>query len=366
MKVLIVDDSINKFNDVSKAIINGRENFLEVYSVEDVKSAMDFIKQTKVDILIVDQQIPISSKISSDIEIDGGSKLIMEIERKRDQIIVPNYIVGLSQFPENQTVFSDIWKKLIYSPDKSDWSKSLNKLLLHVEATIGNSKDHIQVNFKKNYIYLEGLTDLNYLDKVLELNPDLVGDFELHSMSNAGANWVGQQLIIWGHTLPKTQTGEHLTSIGVFDNDDAGIKACSETKKKLSTQNQKQYAKIFSISPNFSNEVLEYYKNGLSIEIEIESLLPPNILKYAEEQNWLENRSTIFIKQPKEWDQMNETIPEFLERKGIKDDKLLYLKKVKIGRKRDLLNYVILEADKDSRILNNMKLMLEEIIKKLK
>lgn len=364
MKVLIVDDSINKFNDVSKTIIKGRESFLEVYSVEDVKSAMEFISNHHVNVLIVDQQIPISSKLNNNVEIDGGAKLLREIERKKKLINLPNYIIGLTQFPENESSFSDIWNKLIYSPDKTDWSKSLNKLLSHAEITTENAKIERQVESKKNTIYLEGKTDLSYLGKVQEIYPELKGNYELVSMSNAGANWVGQQLIIWGHSLPKDQDSNHLTSIGVFDNDDAGIKACNETKKKLSTSNQKQYSKIFNLHPSFSNEILEYYKNGLSIEIEIESLLPLEILNYAEEKEWLENRSPIFIKQPKDWDQMNETVPDFLKRKGISEEYLVYLKKVKIGKKLDLLNYVLEVSKSNPDILNNLKKLLIAIIEK--
>lgn len=366
MKVLIVDDSINKFNDISESIIIGRESFLEVYSVEDLKSAMDFLSKNEIDLLIVDQQIPISTKINSAVEIDGGSRLVNEIERKKQQIKVPKYIIGLTQFPENEVAFSDIWQKIIYSPDKKDWSISLNKLISHAELVFQNFSKTNESQKRKRTIFVEGETDKTYFNRVIELNAELAGDYEIYSIPNAGANWVGQQLIIWGHTLPKDINGSNLEAIGIFDNDDAGNKAFNATKKKLNTSNQKEFAKLFTILPKYSKDVLEYYKIDLPIEIEIESLLPNSLLKIAENNGWLENRSPIFIRQPKDWDQMNETIPDFLSRKGLDKEKLLLLKKVRISNKKDMLDFVLEESKKDPDILINIRNLLSDVIEKIK
>jgi len=362
IRVLVVDDSIDKFDDVSKSlIIKGISTKID--SVEDTKGAMDFLKIHKVDLLIVDQQIPVI-KGTTEVIKNGGELLVKEIERKSKTIKIPNFIIGLTQFDDN-VYFSDIWKQLIYSPSKTDWSISLKKIIKHIDTVSSDSMVRQIKELSKPTVFLEGLTDLSYFNKVIELNQEMKGDYVLKSQNNAGANWVAQQLIIWGHTLPKTELKENLMSIGVFDNDTAGIKSKHDAINKLNTPNQKRHSKIYSLPPKHSEQTKKFYSKSLHIELEIETFLPLKILEFADNQGWLENRSPIFITPPKDWDQMDENVSEFLERKGLNANEKLYLKKVKLNKKQTFANYVLKEADKDKTILDDMKSILKDITNKL-
>jgi hypothetical protein len=184
----------------------------------------------------------------------------------------------------------------------------------------------------------------------------------ISSQKNAGANWVAQQLVIWGHQLMRNANKELVKAIGLFDNDEAGIKAKNDVIKKLNTANQQEAAKIRMIQACHSANILEFYKKGLQIEIEIESLLPFKLLHYADEQGWLEYRNPLFIEMPKEWDQMTETVSNYLDRISFPKDSRVYLKKVKISKKEQFSKYVLAQADESIEVLDNLKTLLNELI----
>ena len=362
MNVLIVDDSIDKLSDVSKVLIDANLT-LNIGTVEDIQGAMIFLEQNNVDLLILDQYLPVRKGKDEKILKDGGVQLLSEISRKSKKINTPKYIIGLSQYVDECPVFSEIWSLIEYSPTHTKWHNPLIKILNHIAqvnayGTIDNStKPQLPT------LFVEGLTDVDLLNFVLNHHfVEFKDMFIIASQKNAGANWVAQQLVIWGHQLTRDSKKKLVKAIGLFDSDEAGIKAKNDVIKKLNTANQQEAAKISMLQAKHSSNILEFYKRGLQIEIEIESLLPFNLLNYADEQGWLEYRNPLFIESPKEWNQMTETVSNYLDRISFPKDSRVYLKKVKISKKEQFVKYVLKQADQSIEVLDNLKTLIGEMI----
>lgn len=362
MNVLIVDDSIDKLSEVSKLLVSIGIN-INIYTVEDIQGAMFFLQDNNVDLLIVDQFLPLIKGKGQKIFKDGGYQLINEINRKADKIIPPKYIIGLSQYYNDCPEFSDIWKILEYSPSHTRWCNPLIKLLKHISNIKDYSHNRTEGNDLLPKIFVEGLTDVNLLSYVTNYYfKEFKDKLSIESQRNAGANWVAQQLIIWGHQLKRNPEKELIKAVGLFDSDEAGIKAKDDALRKLNSSNQKEAAKLFSIQAKYSKNLIEFYRRGLQIEIEIESLLPVDILNYGDMQDWLEYRTPLFIEPPKDWNQMNETVSSYLDKIGFPNDLKVYLKKVKISKKEDFTSYVLDRATESIEILDNLKYLMNDLI----
>lgn len=362
MNILIVDDSIDKLSEVSKTLVDSGLN-ININTVEDIQGAMFFLKEKSVDLLILDQFLPLVKGKNSKILKDGGYQLINEISRKADKINTPRYIIGLSQFYNECPNFSEIWTLLEYSPSHNKWQNSLLKIIKHISNVYAVTFTEEQNRILQPTIYVEGLTDVSLLNCIVNnYYYDIKDQFIIESQKNAGANWVAQQIIIWGHQLRRNSENELIKSIGLFDFDEAGIKAKSDAIKKLNSSNQQEAVKTFTLQAKHNKNLIEFFKRGLQIEIEIESLLPVEILNFADEQGWLENRTPLFINPPKDWNQMSDTVSSYLDSIEFPNELKIYLKKVKINNKEQFTNYVIGEADKSIAILDNLKLLIDELV----
>jgi len=363
MNVLIVDDSIDKLSDVSKVLID-TSLALNIGTVEDIQGAMIFLEENNVDLLILDQYLPVRKGKDEEILKDGGFQLLSEISRKAKKINTPKYIIGLSQYADECPAFSDIWSLIEYSPTHTKWCNPLIKILNHIaEVNVNGTADNT-TKLLLPTLFVEGLTDVSLLNFVVNHHFFDVKDmFIIASQKNAGANWVAQQLVIWGHQLSRNSEKQLVKAIGLFDSDEAGIKAKNDAIKKLNSSNQQEAAKIGAIQAKHSSNIIEFYKRGLQIEIEIESLLPFKLLNYADEQGWLEYRNPLFIDFPKDWDQMTETVTNYLDRIEFPIDSRVYLKKVKISKKEQFAKYVLQQADESIELLDNLKTLMSELIK---
>lgn len=362
MKILIVDDSLNKLSDVSKVLIDTGKK-VEIKTVEDIQGALAFLIENSVDFLILDLFLPFRKGKNEKILPNGGSFLLNEINRKKDSIILPKYIIGLSQYHDQSTNFSDIWQVIEYSPSHTKWSNTLKSYVLHIEKILSQQDDNKENSRIVPTLYVEGLTDVDILTRVVELHfPNYKDKFSIVSQKNAGANWVAQQLIIWGHQLNRDANDKLIKAIGLFDSDEAGIKAKKDVNNKLTSLNQLESIKTNNILPKYSMNLLEYYKRGLKIEIEIESLLPTEFLIYADKKGWLEYRAPLFIEPPKDLDQMSETVPEFLERIEFPNDLSIYLKKVKLSKKEKFAKEIIIQSKHTPSLLDNFKTLISDVI----
>lgn len=365
MRVLIVDDSLDKLAEVSKTIISkNKSTSIFIDTVEDIQTALQFLQKNEIDLLILDQYLPQRKEEKEKIITNGGKILLQEIERKGDKIITPRYIVGLTQHYEEKIDFSPVWALLKYSPSETQWSNNLSKIISHI-INVNNKRPETNNNSEfKPTIFLEGLTDLFLFEKVIDFfHSDIKNMISLKSQNNAGANWVAQQMVIWGHMLPKTDNNESIKAVGLFDADEAGLKAKNDMTQKLTSQNQQKNCKSFQLQPKHVKNLVEFYKIGIKVEIEIESLLPIEILKIADENGWLEYRNPMFIESPKDWNPVEETIPNFLTRKEISEDYTVFLKKTKLKYKKRFNQFVLAQSEKNPEILNNISLVFEELKK---
>jgi len=362
MNILIVDDSINKLSDISKVLV-GTGVKANIQTVEDIQGALTFLTDTSVDFLILDLYLPFRKGKNEKILHDGGIYLLKEINRKKSRIKLPKYIMGLSQYYDSCANFSDIWLLVEYSPTHLKWSYPLISFVSHIENILSQEIAHKETKKLIPTLFVEGLTDVDILNRIVDIHfPNLKGKFTILSQKNAGANWVAQQLVIWGHQLNRDSSKNLIKAVGLFDNDEAGIKAKGDVVNKLTSLHQSESTKTISILPKYSKNLIEFYSRGLKVEIEIESLLPIEFLHFADEKGWLEYRVPLFIETPKDLNQMSETVPDFLERIEFPLELGIYLKKVKLSKKEVFVKELILQSQESISLLDNLKILLEDII----
>ncbi|MCG2760602.1 MAG: hypothetical protein L6407_05270, partial [Candidatus Delongbacteria bacterium] len=147
--------------------------------------------------------------------------------------------------------------------------------------------------------------------------------------------------------------------VGLLDQDDAGIKAKKVLATKAFTENQLKTFKCFELKPIYNTDVLNFYKKGIKIEIDIESLFPITVLKRAEELSYLEMRNPGFIEPPQKWIQFHTSFKEYCKGQGIEDDYFYYLNKVKKIKKDDFRKQV--DVSINSSELDNFKLLLNDL-----
>ncbi len=366
MKVLIVDDSLDKLDEVSEAIIKQNNcSSINIDTVGDIQSALLFLQKNDVDLLILDQFLPQRKEQKEDILPNGGKILLQEINRKPKKIITPRYIIGLTQHFEEKNDFSTIWSLLNYSPSETNWSTNLSKIISHINnVNRGRNNENQYLEFKPT-IFLEGLTDLTLFQYVLDIfYPEYRDKISLKSQKNAGTNWVAQQMVIWGHMFPKDKGGP-IKAVALFDGDNAGNKAREDMLQKLKSSKQQISCKNVQLIPKHSKNLIEFYRIGIKIEIEIESLLPIEILQKADENGWLESRNPMFVETPKDWNPVEERIPEYLNKKGIPEDYLIYLKKVSQRHKEEFIEFVVQECRDDENVLRNLKNLFKTLLKEI-
>ncbi|MGV0948238.1 hypothetical protein ACTS93_14030 [Empedobacter falsenii] len=283
----------------------------------------------------------------------------MEINRTLKNKI-PNYIIGFSQFDNYDVEFSKIWKVINFKIDTNDWKLSLSELLNHIK----NNNFNKEIDIIKPTVFVEGLTDKNYLDKaLLYYYPEYIEKIDIKTQSSAGSSWVANQLISWSHSMFKDLNGNYIKAIGVFDNDESGIEAKKQLDLKVLSENQKSTFKTLVLKPNYNQSVLAFYQKGCKIDIEIESLFSVNILKNAENAGFLENRKTIFKEVPKDWNQLEVNAKDYLISLGLSDE-IVYLKKVKKINKECFLKLIGSNDDLKTEFFNFKKL-LEDIFEQL-
>jgi hypothetical protein len=362
MRILIIDDSIDKVTELTKLI---KESLPEAYieTAENITGAMAlFQNQQTYNLAVVDVFIPLR-KGEKPMK-NGGELLIKELYRKIKTLNIPNYIIGLTQYDEGLVdSFSNIWKVIKFENNSDVWKKSFNQLLEHINSTV--FFDFKQKDFKPS-IYVEGLTDKIYLNIAIELfYPKFKDLFDIISQKSAGANWVANQVAIWAISKKKDANGEYVLAVGLLDADEAGIKARKDIFDRIKTENEQKCFKLININQSYNQELIVFYKKGCKIEVEVESLFPIDVIIHAEKQGWLEHRSPTFIENPKDWKQHKETSLNYIMKKGISNNQSLYLKKVKRENKMDFCNY-IKAIDEKEKNFSNFKLLIENILKELK
>lgn len=359
MNILVVDDSIDKLGEIAKCILK-INNKIRINTVQDIHGTFKFLSQNYIDLLIVDLFLP--ERISDNkIKKTGGEEIIREISRYSKKLNAPKYIVAVTQQEEiNASLINDIWPIIKYKIN-NNWDVKLSKIISHIDHIVNLDQEVIV----KPTVYVEGVTDEIYLKMALAIfYPEYINQIDIKSQSNAGANWVAQQLIIWGHQLPKKE-GNLIPCIGLLDNDDAGNLAKDNIHLKITTSNQKLSCKVLQILPNYNKSIIDFYSKRIKIQVEIESLFPPNILQYAADKNWLEMRNQPLLETPVDWNLMTQNLNDFILNKGVNTDNLIYLNQVKLTKKEVFSKYITKTYPDDNIVFQNFKLLLADILKKL-
>lgn len=360
MKVLIIDDSIDKISKLTE-VISTLSFKCSIDNTETISNAILLLKENLYDIAIVDLHLPL--RVGDEPISNGGKQLLEEIYRKNGILCVPKYILGFSQYDDEIKEFSPIWNVIRYSPSDTEWKSSILYLFKHVFYTSKN--DIVLPKEILPTVIVEGVTDLNFINTSIDLFfPTKKEKFILKSQSNAGANWVANQVVIWSLQGFKDDKGVNIKSIGLLDSDEAGNLAKKVINERLKSQNEQKAFKIVQILPKYNKEILKFYREKCKIELEIESLFPMEVLEYADSQNWLEHRNQTFVENPNDWEQHSQTSSQYMLSKGISENQLLYTKKVKIGKKIEFSKYVLGIEDKKATF-KNFELLVKELISAL-
>jgi len=358
MKILIVDDSIAKISSLTKIIIDSNPN-AQINSTNSIQNTMEILSETeRYDLLVVDIELPL--RVEELPKKNGGEVLLGEIERKIKPEKTPKYIVGFTQYDDLRDTFSHIWRTIVYEPSKSDWQIGIKKLLGHISKTLTGTSAILV----KPTLFVEGTSDKVILQKALNYYyPEKSHLLNISTTESAGANWVANQIAIWAYSLRKDGSGEYIQSVGLLDSDEAGNKAKNNIKERIITDNENNTFKIVQLNPSYNQEIIDFYKRGCKIEIEIESLFSSEVLNEAKSRDWLEHRRNTFIENPKDWKQFEHTSLGYVESLGIDERLHCHVMKVKLQNKKDFSDYVY-ALPKESYI--NFFKLLDDIFKNLR
>src|SRR5690606_7820920 len=108
ISILIVDDDLNKISSIIKTV---KEVFTETLSISQavcVQEAIEDLQSKEFHLLITDLQMPLKY---DDLNVDdnGGKSLIKALYKKKNNINIPMYIVGLTQFVELKNTYEGVW-----------------------------------------------------------------------------------------------------------------------------------------------------------------------------------------------------------------------------------------------------------------
>lgn len=356
MRILIVDDNIEKISDLSSLIYSIKpEAFIE--TAENVVNALELFSKYPYNLAVIDLLLPIKK---NDLPKKEGGKFLVEELNRKDTLIKPNYILGFTQQDE-EIEFSNIWKIIQYN-STSLWKNSVIEMIRHIDKS-KIFEDKIEII--KPTIFTEGLTDKCYLEESFKLFSSLdLNEINIKSQKNAGANWVANQVPIWAMGLKMNYNNQYVKALGLLDSDEAGNIAKQKIDNRNLSENEKKCCGIFQLSASYNPDLIEFFKNKCKIEIEIETLFDSEILIYADKQGWLEYRTNTFIQAPSDWKQHEETSLQYIQRKNIRENLHIYLKKVKSECKEKFSKYIMSLEDK-KEVFKNFKPLIEDIEKKI-
>ena len=359
MNILIVDDNNDKIAKIVTVIKAVSENF-NIDTVIDSISAQIQLKHTKYDLLLLDLLLPI--RPNQEPVPNGGELLLKEITRNKT-LKTPTIIVGITQFEEYKSNFSSIWKLLLFNDSK--WITELTEIIKHTERSILFSSDINKQ--KKPTIIVEGPTDAIIIREAIQLfKPEFLNEIDIKSQKSAGASWVANQIVVWANSLNKDIEGKLIRCIGLLDGDQAGIDANTEINRVIKTDSSGANSfKIFKLKPDYAKNTIPICQKGLIIPITLEELYPPELWKYAESKDWLEERSKLdeLLKDSKSWNKWEETLKDYINKIGLSQDESLYLKTFKLTTKEKVVKYIIeLENEKKVKTLRNFEKLVIDML----
>ena len=226
ISILIVDDDLKKIYNIIETV-KGKVNVpLKIDQALDISEATEYLKINKYHLLISDLLMPLYK--GGQLLDNGGEILIKEVYKVRKGLSVPLYILGLTQHKEYVANFTKLWKVLHYDMSQEEWKIYLRDLIFHIDLIKSNL-----AQFLIETIFVEGITDEKLLTRTAELyfeNKRTLFKIE----SGGGVDWVERKILIWSKSLNKKDDTTPLKAIGLFDNDDRGLKTISKLEKSIS------------------------------------------------------------------------------------------------------------------------------------
>lgn len=128
MKILVVDDSVEKSNDINEALMSIDEikKQGQVIFAESVVEAKRILMNEIFDVLIIDQYLPNHS--GERPSPNGGVGLIADVH-KRPDLHKPHYIIGLTEFATTtdytNVLQEHLWTSIPYSTFDESWKVKL-------------------------------------------------------------------------------------------------------------------------------------------------------------------------------------------------------------------------------------------------
>lgn len=364
ISILIVDDDLNKISSIIKTI---KEVFTETLSISQavcVQEAIENLQTKEFHLLITDLQMPLRYDDNKPDD-NGGKSLIKALYRKKNNINVPMYIVGLTQFEELKNTFEGVWKIWHFDSSSEIWKINLRDLIHHISLV----KSRVKAN-KMETIFVEGPTDKKIIERCICLFFEEYLDKVYIDTINygGGASWVERQLFIWAKSLTIKSTSDcYLKSVGVFDDDDAGRVRIKKLKEQIDSNSAE--SKTFSIiksSSKYSVFLKSIKSKGITFPTTIEDLISIESWKSAKENGWIEKRdlNKITIDNSILSLKHEDLTIESLKENNFTDDEILQItSKIKDDNKKQFCNMVC-EQNKD--IFMSINYLLKDILEKLK
>ncbi|MDF7821383.1 hypothetical protein P1X15_27415 [Runella sp. MFBS21] len=355
--ILIVDDSNDKVANILK-VIRKLSNDIYVNIAIDFISAQTQLISKQYDLLILDINLPIRN--GEEPSLETGKNLLSEINRK-PTIKSPFFIISLSQYSEECKDLSNIWQIVNYKAESNEWNKPIIEIIKHIIKC--NFKQGATIEIKPT-IFVEGKTDERILKESIGIfKPDLLDLITIRSETNAGASWVARQIIVWAHSLRRTDN--YIKAVGLLDGDLAGKKATDEVKRVIKDESaESKTFKLIKLNPSYARHIIPIKNKGLDLPITLEEMFSISVWEYAKNQLWLEPRSNAdsILTNPEQWNKFELSLKDYLQTLGLTEEESLFLNCVKNDCKEAFVQYILSLSKSEKNIaLNSFKKLIDDI-----
>ena len=142
------------------------------------------------------------------------------------------------------------------------------------------------------HIFLEGDSDRIIFRKAVSVFfPEHAGNITiLSSRDRGGARFVKKSLLHWDMIQYSEKQNERIKAIGIFDHDEAGLKAKKEVSNIIATSD---YTFCRTYQTEREGHLLDLVKSGINLPFELESFYSPKLMDAISENDWLEDRQKI-------------------------------------------------------------------------
>lgn len=363
ISILVVDDDLNKISSIIKTIKEVYSETLSISQAICVQEAVENLQTKEFHLLITDLQMPL--KYDDEPNDNGGKSLIKELYRKRNNINVPMFIVGLTQFEELKNTFEGVWKIWHYDSSSEIWKINLRDLIHHISLV----KSRVKTK-KIETIFVEGPTDKKIIESGFRHYFEEHADKVFIDTINygGGASWVERQLFIWAKSLSLKSSGaDYLKAVGIFDDDHAGRIGIENIKNQINSNSAE--SKTFSIiKSNYKYSIIlkSIRKKGISFPTTIEDLIAIDCWKLADVNGWLEKRDLKKINIDNSILNLSieELTSEILKENQFSEEEILQITmKVKDDYKKQFCN---LACNSDKGFLLSINYLIIDVLEKLK